>query len=424
MSEQQEPTGSTEESVFSPVEELIAEIRAGKMIVLCDEEDRENEGDLVVAAEHITPEMVNFIVKYARGVVCVAMDGESCDRLALDLQTSHNNSHHNTAFTVTVDAAEGITTGVSAADRAHTIKICADPESRPEELVRPGHINPLRALDGGVLVRAGQTEGSVDLCKLAELRPCAVICEIMNDDGSMARVPDLVEFCRRHDMKMGSVPDIIRYRRQNEVHVRHAAQLDFPTRYGAFDLHVFMSDYDDRPHLAICLGGVGAIDEDTGEIPPTDEPVLLRVHSECLTGDVLGSLRCDCGPQLDRALSMIAEQGRGVLLYMRQEGRGIGLKKKLEAYALQDKGYDTVEANELLGFGADMRDYGVGAQIIAKLGVRKIRLMTNNPRKIIGLEGFGLEIVERVPIEIPANDANRRYLETKRDKLGHLLKGI
>ncbi|MDF1664772.1 MAG: bifunctional 3,4-dihydroxy-2-butanone-4-phosphate synthase/GTP cyclohydrolase II [Planctomycetota bacterium] len=411
-------------SVFAPVEELLSEMKAGRMVVLVDDENRENEGDLVLAAEHITPEIVNFIVTHARGVLCVAMTGEDCDRLKLLPQAEKNTAPLSTAFTVTVDAAEGITTGVSAADRAKTILKLSDPHAKPEELARPGHINPLRAMDGGVLVRTGQTEGSVDLCKLAGLRPAAVICEIMNEDGSMARVPDLVKFCEKHNMKMGCIADMIKYRQQKEIHVRRAAKVKFPSKFGDFMIHVFMSDYDDRPHLAICAGGIGDTDE-TGTVPVSHDPVLVRVHSECLTGDVLGSLRCDCGPQLHTALEQIAKAGKGVLLYMRQEGRGIGLKNKLKAYALQDShGVDTVEANEMLGFGADERDYGVGAQILYALGIRKINLLTNNPRKVIGLEGFGLTIEERVAIEIPANENNAKYLATKRDKLGHLLKGI
>ncbi|MCA8920828.1 MAG: bifunctional 3,4-dihydroxy-2-butanone-4-phosphate synthase/GTP cyclohydrolase II [Planctomycetes bacterium] len=410
---------------FASVEQLLEDLRAGRMVVLVDDEDRENEGDLVVASEKVTPEIVNFMALHGRGLICVAMDGDSCDRLNLNPQSERNDALHGTAFTVSVDAKEGVTTGISAADRAHTIRLLVDPRTNPEDLARPGHVFPLRAQPGGVLVRAGQTEGGVDLARLAGLAPSAVICEIMNEDGSMARVPHLKEFCKTHGLNMGSVADLIRYRRQTEQHVARAVTIKFPNKHGEWDLHVYLDDYDnDRPHLALCLGGIGRRDDD-GHVPIQDDPVLVRVHSECLTGDVLGSLRCDCGAQLDSAMQKIAEVGSGVLLYMRQEGRGIGLKEKLKAYALQDQGMDTVEANEVLGFGADMRDYGVGAQILVHLGVRKIRLMTNNPRKIVGLrEGFGLEITERVPLEVGRSEANQRYLETKRDKLGHLLKGI
>jgi len=409
---------------WAPVEELLEEIRAGRMIVLVDDENRENEGDLMMAAEKVTPEAVNFMTRFGRGLICVALDGESCDALRLSPQSEKNDALHGTAFTVSVDARDDVTTGISAADRAKTIEVLADPRSRPEELVRPGHIFPLRAQDGGVLVRAGQTEGSVDLCKLAGLRPAGVICEIMSEDGTMARVPELEGFCREHGLKLGKVADVIRHRRQTEQHVRKAITVKFPNRHGLWDCHVFLDDYDDRPHLALCMGGVGVRDE-SGEVPRLEAPTLVRVHSECLTGDVLGSLRCDCGAQLDKAMEKIAEEGRGCVLYMRQEGRGIGLKNKLKAYALQDRGLDTVEANEVLGFGADMRDYGVGAQILVALGISQIRLLTNNPMKIVGLrDGFGLEIVERIGLEVEAVDSNRDYLRTKRDKMGHLLKGI
>jgi 3,4-dihydroxy 2-butanone 4-phosphate synthase / GTP cyclohydrolase II len=412
------------EEGFSPIEELLEEIRAGRMVVLVDDPNRENEGDLVLAAEKITPEAVNFMTRFGRGLICVALEGERCDALNLYAQAEQNDALHGTAFTVSVDARDGVTTGISAADRSRTIEVLVDPSGKPEDLVRPGHIFPLRAHEGGVLVRAGQTEGSVDLSRLAGLHPSGVICEIMKEDGEMARVPDLIEFCREHDLKMGSVADLIRYRRQNERHVRRAVSIKFPNRFGEWDLHVYLDDYDDRPHLALCMGGVGVRDEE-GVCAKRTDPVLVRVHSECLTGDVLGSMRCDCGGQLDAAMAKIAEAGTGVVLYMRQEGRGIGLKNKLRAYALQDKGLDTVEANEVLGFGADMRDYGVGAQILVDLGLTQIRLLTNNPMKIVGLrEGFGLDIVERIPLEVEAHDDNRKYLETKRDKLGHLLKGI
>lgn len=408
---------------FAPIEELLDELRAGRMIVLVDDENRENEGDLCMAAEKVTPEAINFMARFGRGLICVALSGDRCDRLNLYPQADANDALHGTAFTVSVDAREGVSTGISAEDRATTTQLLVSDGSAPEDLVRPGHVFPLRAHDGGVLVRAGQTEGSVDLCKLAGLKSAGVICEIMSEDGTMARVPELIEFCTAHGLKLGCVADIIRYRRQKEKHVRRSVTVKLPTRHGEWDLHVYLDDYDHRPHLALCMGGVGDRDE-SGASPPRDEPTLVRVHSECLTGDVLGSLRCDCGAQLERAMEVIAKRGAGVVLYMRQEGRGIGLKNKLKAYALQDGGLDTVEANEVLGFGADMRDYGIGAQILADLGLTKIELLTNNPMKIVGLEGFGLTIAERVPIEVGINERNLDYLRAKKEKLGHLLKGI
>jgi 3,4-dihydroxy 2-butanone 4-phosphate synthase/GTP cyclohydrolase II len=416
-----EPERTTAE--FSPVAELLDEIRRGRMVVLVDDENRENEGDLCMAAEKVTPETINFMARNGRGLICLALDGPTCDRLKLHPQSEKNTTSFGTAFTVSIDAAKGVSTGISAPDRARTILVAVDETSTPDDLARPGHIFPLRAREGGVLVRAGQTEGSVDLARLAGLKPAGVICEIMNEDGTMSRIPELTKFCREHGLKMGCVADIIRYRRHHEKHVHHSVSVKLPTPVGEWDLHVYLADYDERPHLALCLGGIG-VRAEGGAVAPHPEPVLVRVHSKCLTGDVFGSLRCDCGLQLEAAMEAVKTAGKGVILYMRQEGRGIGLKNKLKAYALQDRGLDTVEANEVLGFGADMRDYGVGAQILGDLGLSRIRLLTNNPQKIIGLEGFGLEIVERIAIEVPTNEANRGYLRTKKAKLGHLLKGI
>ena len=404
-----------------PIEDILQELRAGRMIVLVDDESRENEGDLVCAAETITPEKVNFMARYGRGLICLPMTNARADELALHAQVPQSTALHGTAFTVTVDAATAVTTGISAADRARTIEIACRDDAGPKDLVRPGHVSPLRARDGGVLVRAGQTEGAVDLARLAGLKPIAVICEIMNDDGTMARRDDLERFCRTHGMKMCCVADVIRHRLRSERLIERAVEVRLPTEAGTFKLIAFTSVVDPEPHLALCTGGVGDLDKD-GKPVLHDEPVLVRVHSECLTGDLLGSLRCDCGPQLKTAMRRIAEAGKGALIYVRQEGRGIGLINKLRAYKLQiDRGMDTVEANAHLGFEADRRDYGIGSQILRDLGLRKLRIMTNNPRKIYGLEGFGLRIVERVPLIIPSGDDNRDYLQTKRDKLGHLL---
>ncbi len=409
---------------FASVEELIAEIAAGRMVVLVDDENRENEGDLVLAADKVTPDAINFMSRFGRGLICVSLTGERCDALQLHPQADKNTALHSTAFTVSVDARRGVTTGISAADRAHTCRLLVDPATKPEDLARPGHIFPLRAQPGGTLVRAGQTEGSVDLARMAGCAPAGIICEIIADDGTMARVPALLEYSKQHGLKMGCVADIIRYRREHEQHVRRSVSVKLPTEHGEFDLHVYLADWDERPHLALTMGDVGRREAD-GTQRKRAEPTLVRVHSECLTGDVLGSLRCDCGGQLERALKRIASEGAGVLLYMRQEGRGIGLKNKLKAYALQDQqGLDTVQANEVLGFGADMRDYGVGAQVLADLGLTKLKLLTNNPMKMTGLSGFGLEITERVPLEVEPNASNLGYLRTKRDKMGHLLKGI
>ncbi len=410
--------------MMTPIEDILSDLAAGRMIVLVDDESRENEGDLVCAAEAVTPEQINFMAKFGRGMICVPLTNARADELALHPQVSENTALHGTAFTVTVDAAAGVTTGISAADRSRTVQVLADDASGPSDLVRPGHMFPLRARDGGALVRAGQTEGAVDLCRLAGVKPSAVICEIMNDDGTMARRGDLEQFCRRHELKMCSVADIIRHRLRSERLIERAVEIPLNTKAGDFRLIAYTSVVDPEPHLALCMGGVGDLDEE-GKPIPHEEPVLVRVHSECLTGDVLGSLRCDCGPQLQTALEAVAAAGKGAVIYVRQEGRGIGLINKLRAYKLQiEQGMDTVEANTHLGFEADRRDYGIGNQILRDLGLTRLRIMTNNPRKIYGLEGFGLQIVERVPIEIPAGEHSRTYLQTKKDKLGHMLDNL
>ncbi len=395
---------------FNTIEEAIEDIRKGKILIVVDDEDRENEGDFIMAAEKVTPEAINFMAKHGRGLICVAMTPERLDELDLQPMVTENTAHMGTEFTVSVDAREGTTTGISAHDRARTVRTLIDPKTKPSDLARPGHIFPLRARKGGVLTRAGHTEAVVDLCRLAGLYPAGVLCEIMDEDGSMARVPRLKEIAREFDLKIITVRDIIEYRRRTERLVKRVVTTRLPTRYGNFVLHLYSSAVDEHHHIALVKGDV-----------TTPEPVLVRVHSQCITGDIFGSLRCDCGDQLHQAMMMIEKEGRGVLLYMRQEGRGIGLVNKLLAYNLQDQGKDTVEANEALGFKPDLRDYGIGAQILVDLGVKKLRLITNNPKKIVGLQGYGLEVVERVPIEIPPNEINRRYLETKRDKLGHLI---
>src|SRR5512137_3191595 len=395
---------------FDSVEEAIEEIRQGRIVIVVDDEDRENEGDLTAAAEKVTPEIINFMARYGRGLICLPMTGERLDELQLPLMVDENTSRYGTAFTVAIEARRGVTTGISAADRATTILAAINPATQPSDLARPGHVFPLRARSGGVLERAGQTEAAVDLARLAGLYPAGVICEIMNPDGTMARVPELHRFARRQGLLMITIKDLIDYRVKREKFVTRIASTDLPTRHGTFRTILYHSQVDQKHHLALIRGEVRV-----------GEPTLVRVHSECLTGDALGSLRCDCGAQLDRALARIAEEGHGVLLYIRQEGRGIGLANKLRAYELQDQGFDTVEANEKLGFKPDLRDYGVGAQILVDLGVSKLRLMTNNPRKIVGLEGYGLEVVERVPLVIPPTATNLGYLTTKREKLGHLI---
>ncbi|MBD3165034.1 bifunctional 3,4-dihydroxy-2-butanone-4-phosphate synthase/GTP cyclohydrolase II [bacterium] len=397
--------------MFHPIEEAIDELKAGKMIILVDDEDRENEGDFVMAAEMVTPDAVNFMAKHGRGMICLTLTEERAHDLELPLmvQENTNSALHGTRFTVTIDAVDNTSTGISAADRAYTMKHATRANAKPTDFARPGHVHPIVAVEGGVLRRAGHTEGSTDLARFGKMEPMAVICEIMNEDGTMARVPELTEIAEKFGLKMYTIADLIEYRRRHEKLVERTVDVPLPSKFGNFTLVHYCETPGEKEHVATVRG---EWDE--------DEPILVRVHSECLTGDVLGSKRCDCGEQRDAALRMIEKAGKGVFLYMRQEGRGIGLKAKLHAYRLQDQGHDTVEANMLLGYKPDLRDYGIGAQILHDLGVRKIRLITNNPKKIVGLEGYGMEIVERVPIEIPPNDKNEEYLRTKRDKMGHM----
>jgi 3,4-dihydroxy 2-butanone 4-phosphate synthase/GTP cyclohydrolase II len=396
---------------LATIPEAIEDIKTGKFVIVVDDEDRENEGDLVIAAEKVTADAINFMAKYGRGLICMPVTGERLDALLIPMMSSNNTSKFGTPFAVAVEAREGTTTGISAADRARTVQVMVDPKTRPEDILMPGHMFPLRARDGGVLVRAGQTEATVDLARMAGLQPAGVLCEIMNEDGTMARMPQLEVFAEKHDLKIISVADLIAYRYRHERLVHRVAEAKLPTPYGNFTAIAYRSNIDPDEHLALVMGDVA-----------TDDPVLVRVHSQCLTGEVFGSLRCDCGEQIKIAMKSIAEEGRGVLLYMRQEGRGIGIHNKIRAYELQDKGMDTVEANLSLGFAPDLRDYGVGAQILAELGLHNIRLLTNNPKKVIGLESYGLKVLETIPIITTPNPFNSRYLETKQKKLGHVLK--
>jgi len=395
---------------LATIREAIEDIKAGKFVIIVDDEDRENEGDLAIAAEKVTPDAINFMAKYGRGLICMPVLGQRLDELQIPMMVSENTAKFGTAFTVSVEAKRGVTTGISAADRARTIKTIIDPNTKPEDLARPGHMFPLRAREGGVLVRAGQTEAIVDLCKLANLYPAGVVCEVMNEDGTMARLPQLEVIAHKFGIKIISVADLIAYRRRHEKLVHRVAEARLPTRYGEFAAIAYRSDIDPDEHLALVMGDIS-----------NGGPVLVRVHSECLTGDVFGSLRCDCGEQVSLAMETIGKEGRGVFLYMRQEGRGIGFHNKIRAYALQDKGLDTVEANISLGFAPDLRDYGIGAQILADLGLHQIRLLTNNPKKVIGLEGYGLKVIETVPIVASPNPYNLHYLEIKKKKLGHLI---
>jgi 3,4-dihydroxy 2-butanone 4-phosphate synthase / GTP cyclohydrolase II len=405
--------GARRRGPFSTIDEALAAVRDGRMLIVVDDEDRENEGDLTMAASKVTPEAINFMARFGRGLVCLAMMPERLDRLEIPLEVTDNSSRRDTAMCVSIDAREGTTTGISAADRALTVQVAIDEVSIPRDLARPGHVFPLRARTGGVLVRAGHTEAAVDLARIAGLVPAGVICEIMNEDGTMARVPELTKFARKHGLPMITIADLIQYRMRTERLVKRAAVASLPTEHGAFHIHAYESQLDGQTHVALVRGDIG-----------DGKDVLVRVHSKCLTGDVFHSARCDCGAQLDAAMAAVATEGRGVLLYLNQEGRGIGLANKIRAYELQDQGLDTVEANERLGFKADQRDYGIGAQILSELGVKTMRLLTNNPRKFVGLQGYGLAVSEAVPLEIPANDSTRKYLKAKKDKLGHKLSSV
>jgi 3,4-dihydroxy 2-butanone 4-phosphate synthase/GTP cyclohydrolase II len=405
--------GANKRSAFAPIEAAVAAIAAGDMIIVVDDEDRENEGDLTIAAEKVTPDVINFMAKHGRGQICLSMTGQRLDELEIPLAVNANTTSFGTAFCVPIDAKHDVTTGISAADRSATVHAAIDPKTRPGDLARPGHMSPLRARDGGVLVRTGQTEAAIDLARMAGLYPAGVICEIMNDDGTMARVPQLTKFAKKHGLLMVTIADLIQYRLRNERFVKRAAAAELPTEHGAFRIVAYENQLDGMTHVALVRGDIG-----------DGKDVLVRVHSKCLTGDVFHSARCDCGGQLDAAMERIAQEGRGVLLYLNQEGRGIGLANKIRAYELQDQGLDTVEANERLGFKADQRDYGIGAQILGDLGVKTMRLLTNNPRKFVGLQGYGLAVSEAVPLEIPASDSTRKYLKTKKDKLGHRLSSV
>ena len=406
-------TRKATKSPFARIEDAVDAVRAGKIVIVVDDADRENEGDLTIAAQNVTPEAINFMARYGRGLICRAMTPERLDELEIPLMVRDNTSRFETAFCTPIDAVGKTTTGISAADRAATVLTAIDPAAKPSDLARPGHIHPLRARPGGVLVRTGQTEAAVDLARIAGLYPAGVICEIMNDDGTMARVPELTKFAKRHGLLMITVADLIKYRMRTESLVRRVATAHLPTEYGEFRVYAYENQIDHQAHLALVRGDIGS-----------GEDVLVRVHSSCLTGDGLHSIRCDCGAQRDAAMQRIAAEGRGVLLYLNQEGRGIGLANKIRAYELQDEGFDTVEANERLGFKADQRDYGVGVQILRELGIRSMRLLSNNPRKLVGIEGYGLTVTEWLPLEIPAHDSTRRYLKTKKEKLGHKLSSV